>query len=151
MKDPEISRNTLAVPFPYTETHADEWINSREREACSPEKIFAIRRPDGYLIGAIGVARMNTNMPDSMEFGYWLAKPYRRRGIMTRAISAFAVHAFEQLALKHVYAIPFVDNIASQRALEKAGFRRMQMLPRHFLKDGVYLDGIRFERTPDMK
>jgi hypothetical protein len=53
--DPEIARNTLAIPFPYTESDAESWLKQCEENACDPEKIFAIREPAGYLVGAIGI------------------------------------------------------------------------------------------------
>ena len=138
--DPEIARNTLTIPFPYTEADADWWLDQCETQACEPEKMFAIREPAGYLIGAIGIMGDLPANSQSAEFGYWLAKSYRGRGLMTRAISAFANYAFQELGLNRLYAKPFTLNVASQRALEKAGFQREGLLRRHFLKNGVYLD-----------
>lgn len=148
MTDPEIARNTLRVPYPYTEADANRWLTEREKQACDPEKIFALREPEGNLIGAIGVARMGSS-PHELEFGYWIAKSYRGRGLMTRAIAAFAQHAFARLGMERVYATPFHWNIASQRALEKAGFTQDAVLEKHFLKNDVYLDGIRYVKSRD--
>src|SRR5215831_19890979 len=88
--DPEIATNTLAIPFPYTEADADAWLDLCEKEACEPEKNFAIREPGGYLIGGIGIHRTLPETANEAEFGYWLAKSFWGRGIMTRAIEAFA-------------------------------------------------------------
>jgi ribosomal-protein-alanine N-acetyltransferase len=65
---------------------------------------------------------------------------------MTRAISAFAHHAFHQLGLHRRYATPFIPNVASQRVLEKAGFKRKGVLEHHHLKNGIYLDAVIYER-----
>lgn len=152
--DPEIARNTLAIPFPYTEADADSWLDLCQKQACDPEKQFAIREPGGYLIGGIGIVRDAATKAGEAEFGYWLAKPYRRRGLMSRAISAFANYACEQLGLRRLYAAPFASNIASQRALEKSGFRREGLVPQRFLKNGVFLDaviyGLVLEPNPDV-
>jgi ribosomal-protein-alanine N-acetyltransferase len=146
LTDPEIARNTLAIPFPYTESDADSWLSQCEKEACAPEKIFAIREPAGYLIGAIGIAGELAAKSREAEFGYWLAKPYRGRSLMSHAICAFANHAFEQLGLHRLYATPFAHNVASQRVLEKAGFQRKGLLRQHHLKNGNYLDAVIYER-----
>lgn len=147
LAEEEISRNTLRIPFPYTEADADQWLKRCEEQACEPEKLFAIRLANGSLIGAIGISDELRAGSTSAEFGYWLAKPYWSRGLMSRAISAFADYAIRQLKLECVYAIPFLSNIASQRALEKAGFKRDAILLRHCLKDGVYIDAVRYKQV----
>lgn len=145
LAEEEISRNVLRIPFPYTEADADQWVDRCEKQACEPEKLFAIRDGTGFLIGAIGIADELPAGATSAEFGYWLAKPYWGRGLMSRAISVFADHAIGRLGLSYVYAIPFITNVASQRALEKAGFQREAFLPRHCLKNGVYIDSVRYK------
>jgi ribosomal-protein-alanine N-acetyltransferase len=140
--DPEIARNTLRIPFPYTEADADWWLDQCEKQAGEPEKMFAIRNPADYLIGAIGIMGNLPATTQEAEFGYWLAKPYRGRSLMARAILVFAKHAFEQLGLDRLLAKPFAFNIASQRTLEKSGFHREEVIPRHFLKNDVYLDAV---------
>jgi [ribosomal protein S5]-alanine N-acetyltransferase len=144
--DPEIARNTLAIPFPYTEADADWWLNQCEKHACDPEKIFAIREPSGYLVGAIGIAGDLPSKSREAEFGYWLAKPYRGRGLMAGAIVAFASHAFQRLGFHRLYATPFAPNVASQHVLEKAGFQREGLLRQHHLKNGIYLDAVLYQR-----
>ena len=143
-RDQEISRNTLRIPYPYTEADADQWLDRCEKEACDPEKLFAIRDRNGYLVGSIGIADPLPQGATSAEIGYWLAKSYRGCGLMGRAISTFAEHAFQRLGLIRLHADTFVNNFASQRALEKAGFARETFLPRHHLKNGAYLDAVRY-------
>jgi RimJ/RimL family protein N-acetyltransferase len=70
---------------------------------------------------------------------------------MTRAISAFAYHAFHQLGLHRLYATPFIPNVASQRVLEKTGFKRKGVLQQHHLKNGIYLDAVIYERFSEHK
>jgi RimJ/RimL family protein N-acetyltransferase len=144
--DPEIARNTLAIPFPYTEADADWWLDQCEKQASEPEKVFAIRERGGSLVGAIGIDGVLPAESHEAEFGYWLAKPYRGRGLMVHAIRVFADHAFQKLGLHRIYATPFVHNIASQRVLEKARFQREGLHRRHHLKNGVYLDAVVYER-----
>ena len=108
---------------------------------------FALRAPSGYLIGAIGFVGALSPDADSAEFGYWLAQSYRGRGLMPRVICTFSDYAFQQLRLHRLFATPFASNLASQRVLEKAGFKREGLLKHHHLKQGVYLDAILYGRT----
>ena len=147
LAEEEISRNTLRIPFPYTEADADQWLDRCEMRACDPEKLFAIREETGFLIGTIGIAEELPAGATSAEFGYWPAKPYWGRGLMSRAISVFADYAGRRLKLEQLHAIPFITNMGSQRALEKAGFEREAFLPKHFLKNGVYIDSVRYRRV----
>lgn len=146
LADPEIAWNTLAIPFPYTEADADWWIDRCENDAREPEKRFAIRESTGRLIGVIGIDGDLSADAFRAEFGYWLARSYRGKGIMTQVIRVFASHAFQELGLHRLYATPFVPNLASQRALEKAGFQREGLLRHHWRKDGVYLDAFIYGR-----
>lgn len=145
--DEEISRNTLRIPFPYTEADADSWLDCCAKQECDPERRFAIRDQTGYLIGAIGIANELTEGATSAEIGYWLAKSYRSRGLMSRTISVFSEYAFQHLRLPNLYAHTFIRNLASQRALEKAGFQREAILPHHLVKNGVPLDAVRYVKS----
>jgi RimJ/RimL family protein N-acetyltransferase len=51
-----------------------------------------------------------------------------------------AAHAFAAHSLTRVYALPFADNAASVRVLEKADFRCEGRLRRSVVKDGVVRD-----------
>lgn len=142
LSDPTIAQNTMAIPFPYTAAHADAWLDHCEAEATNPEKRFALRDDSGLLIGSIGIVGELPPGAHRAEIGYWLAASWRGRGIMPRAIDVFALHCFTTLRLHRLSAVTFVGNVASQRALEKAGFQREGMM-RHFqVKEGAFLDAV---------
>ena len=147
--DPEIARNLLAVPFPYSEADADWWLNLCEQSANSQTTTFALRAPSGHLIGGIGVVGSWSGGAHRAEFGYWLAQSYRGRGLMSRAIGTFSAYAFQQLQVHRLYATPFSSNLASQRALEKAGFQREGLLKDYHFKQGIYLDAIIYGRISE--
>ena len=58
------------------------------------------------------------------EVGYGTCTPYRNRGYMTEAVRALIAWAFQQPRCKTVFADTDVQNLASQRVLEKAGLHR---------------------------
>jgi RimJ/RimL family protein N-acetyltransferase len=77
----------------------------------------------GEAVGSIGykhVPRPN----GEVEIGYGIAPGRRRRGHATRAVALVLDLAREDPAVRTVLADTVLDNVASQRALEKNGFRR---------------------------
>jgi RimJ/RimL family protein N-acetyltransferase len=58
---------------------------------------------------------------DRLLIGYWLGREYWGRGIATQALSEFV----QQMATRPLYAYVALHNLASQRVLEKCGFRRV--------------------------
>jgi RimJ/RimL family protein N-acetyltransferase len=74
------------------------------------------------------------------EIGYWLGKPYWGRGITTAALKGATPYACRQFGLTRVFAIPFVHNVGSIRALEKAGYVREGLMKQSAIKDGVVQD-----------
>jgi len=58
---------------------------------------------------------------DVAEIGYWLRADARGRGLMTRALVLIAAAALEQGAAR-VQLRADVENVASRRVAERAGF-----------------------------
>lgn len=74
------------------------------------------------------------------ELGYWLAEPYWGKGIITKAIIQMVDYAFKNFDMYRIYARPFGYNIASQKALEKAGFTLEAKLEKAFFKNEQFVD-----------
>ncbi len=101
---------------------------------------FAIRSADDSLIGGCGFHDFQEGQSHLAEVGYWLAKPFWGRGIMTAAAELLCRLAFKELGLAKITAHVFPPNLASARVLEKCGFQLEGYLRQHFLKDGKFLD-----------
>jgi len=85
------------------------------------EYFFAVRLPDGTLIGAMGVI----DHPDaSIEVGYWLGVDYQGKGYASEALRGTLVRiaADPMLAPRPIFAECRPDNAASIRLLTKTGF-----------------------------
>ena len=78
------------------------------------------------------------------EIGYWLAKPFWGRGIMTAVVAGVCRHGFEEFGLVKIVAHVFTGNPASARVLEKCGFVQEGLFRKHFLKDGKLIDAWAF-------
>jgi ribosomal-protein-alanine N-acetyltransferase len=75
----------------------------------------------GRSVGDLCFKGLNAN--GMVEIGYGIKKEYEGQGYMTEAVTAMARWASEQIGVKYVEAEADPENKASQRVLEKAGFR----------------------------
>jgi RimJ/RimL family protein N-acetyltransferase len=142
LNDKDIYDCTLRIPFPYTETHAEEWLALVEKSTKQHGQPvnWAIRNENDYLIGGIGFDGLTLGKSHRAEIGYWLAKPYWGRGIMTAVVQRVCRHAFEEFGLAKITAHVFPHNPEWARVLEKCGFREEGFLRKHFIKDGQFID-----------
>ena len=90
----------------------------------------------GKSVGNLCFKGLNSN--GMVEIGYGIKKEYEGQGYMTEAVSAMARWASEQIGVNYVEAETDPDNKASQRVLEKTGFRLNGMMgvegPRYVFK-----------------
>src|SRR5574338_1184256 len=142
LTDKEIYNNTLRLPYPYTAKDADWWIRFVEenRKRLGLLLNFAIRSRDKKLIGGISYhAKYGLNSHKD-EVGYWLARKYWNKGIMTKVVKCFCQYGFDSLHLIRIEATVFEHNPASGRVLEKCGFEYEGTLRKYYLKDGNLID-----------
>lgn len=95
---------------------------------------------DEKAIGSIGVYRQENIHRQTAELGYYIAEEYWGKGIMTEAIKQICQHVFQKSDIIRIYAEPFAYNIASCRALEKAGFQYEGTLRNNAVKNGKVID-----------
>lgn len=148
LKDKEIYDRTLRIPYPYTLEDADNWLSiAADIDRRNGQTLnWAIRDVDNQLIGGVGLETPGLDKSHRAEIGYWLGKSYWGRGIMSAVVETVCRHAFDHLGLQKITAHVFHFNAASARVLEKAGFQREGYLPRHYLKDGQFIDSIAYGR-----
>ena len=72
----------------------------------------------------------------------------RGRGIASRAMRLGAIWGLHELGLQRVFAEAAADNIASIRAIEKAGFQREGLLRAHCKTHGRRHDCVMFSLLP---
>jgi ribosomal-protein-alanine N-acetyltransferase len=76
---------------------------------------------------------------------YFVDEGHAGRGLASAAVHDLVVYAFEELGLHRVEAGTAVANVASQRVLEKNGFRNVGLLERHLMLNGEWVDHYLFE------
>ena len=82
----------------------------------------------------------NPYTKENAELGYWLAEPFWGKGIITKAIKQIVDFGFKTYDITRIFARPFGTNIASQRVLEKSGFKFECKFEKTLLKNGEMLD-----------
>lgn len=142
LNEPDIYDRTLRIPFPYTDADADEWLALvvKITEQQGQPVHFAIRSANDALMGGCGFDGFQVGKSHRAEVGYWLAKQFWGRGIMTAVVQRVCQHAFEEFGLVKITAHVFTHNPASARVLEKCGFEQEGLLRKHYLKDSKLID-----------
>jgi RimJ/RimL family protein N-acetyltransferase len=140
------------MPVPYSrEAAAGFLVRRSEGMAAGTDLHWMLADPaDDRLIGTVSLMHIAEGMT---EVGYWAHPEARGRGVMTEAVRLACRHAFiaEEdggLGLHRVHATVAVDNAASRRVLEKAGFthvgsERLSVLVRDGMHDGATYELLR--------
>jgi RimJ/RimL family protein N-acetyltransferase len=143
-RDPEIVRWTTEIPEDYTEEHARSWIASTaEGWARGSAELAITEARTGALVGAIGLFARE---PWIAEIGYWVAAPYRGRGLATRALSLMAEWAVE-LGFVRLQLLVLPGNEASARVAAKAGFDEEGLLHSYAKQRGAIIDVVVWSRV----
>lgn len=138
--NPKIAGNlTNQFPYPYLPEHGKKFIETAMSH--QPTRIFTIEI-NGEASGGIGIHPQSDVYCKNAELGYWLAEAYWGQGIITKAIQQMINYGFANFDLIRIYARPFSTNIASQKALEKAGMKKEAVLKKAFYKNGILMDEI---------
>lgn len=140
LNNPKVLNNLRdGLPYPYTENDAEDFIRAMLSADKNNTFAFAIALDD-KAIGSIGVFRQDNIHCKTAEMGYYIGEPYWGNGYMANAIKQVCEYVFEKTDIIRIYAEPFAHNIASCRALEKAGFQYEGTLKSNAVKCGNIVD-----------
>jgi RimJ/RimL family protein N-acetyltransferase len=124
MSDKAVAHNLAVVPWPYTLRDAEAFIASPKDPVLPSFLIFERTDAAPRLIGSCGLGRRPSG---AVEIGYWIARPYWRRGFATEACGAL-IEVGRALGLSSLEGSHFTDNPASARVLEKLGFEPLGLI-----------------------
>ena len=119
-----------------------------EERAASGFHQFAILDA-GAIAGTINLFHIVREALQSGTIGYWVDHERNGRGLATGAVGEILGYAFEELALHRIEAATLVDNLPSQRVLEKNRFEKIGLARRFLRIDGEWRDFILFQRLVD--
>jgi len=133
-------------PHPYTRADAQNWVQIAL--SAKPETSFAIDL-SGQAVGSIGFELGADVERFSAEVGYWLGEEFWGQGICTLALKIATKYAMETYPLNRIFAVPFSENLASIRVLEKAGYTKECFMRRSAFKDGRFVDQVLYAFVVD--
>ena len=111
---------------------------------------WAIER-EGRAIGSIALDGIRWEFRawriDRAELGYWLGAPYWGQGYMSEAALAATRFGFEVLGLHKITIGCVQGNVASQKIIEKLGYRFLAVHEEDFWRDGRWQAHLRYELT----
>ena len=126
-------------PHPYSLKDAEKWLKFAMELNKEQTQYFAIEY-DGELAGSIGVVLKEDVYRKSAEIGYFIGEPFWNKGIVTGAIRLISDYIFDVFDRIRIYAEPYASNMASRRALEKAGYHCEAVLKNNVIKNGKIQD-----------
>ena len=121
-----------------------------QREGIEDDAVLAFAILAGERIaGTVTLSNIVHGPFQSAALGYWVAERLNGRGLATSAVREVAEIAFGELGLHRLEAATLVDNLASQRVLEKNGFEPIGLARRYLEIAGEWRDHLLFQRTAD--
>lgn len=132
------------MPYPYTERDAENFISVCKIE--KPPTTFAIEY-ENELTGCIGMVMQTDVYKLSAELGYWIGEPYWNKGFATVAVNLIVEYGFSILKLERIFSGVFDFNKASQRVLEKTGFKLEGIYRKAVIKNRRICDEYRYGKV----
>ena len=118
------------------------------RQLADDTHPFAIVDGD-EIAGTINLFHIVRESLQSGTIGYWVDGRRNGHGIATGAVGEILAYAFGELGLHRVEAATLVDNVPSQRVLEKNGFEKIGLARRLLRIDDEWRDFFLFQRLAE--
>lgn len=142
--DPQVMQY---IPRPLAATHADveAWLQIVSERTEKTEGInWAVEwKETGKAIGMIGYVNIKPEH-DRAEIGYSLIAAWHRKGIMREALKATMDYGFNEMKLHSIEAIIDIENVASGKLLEEAGFVQEAHFREDFFYKGKHRDSVHY-------
>lgn len=119
-----------------TKTYEMKWLKNtiENYKSKKPEEYnLAIIVGDNF-VGGIGLHKIN-HINNNAEVGYWIAESYWRKDYATLALKKFLKEVSRKFKFVRICGYVNEDNIASQKVLEKSGFK-LEGIRRKAVKKG---------------
>lgn len=111
----------------------------------SPDSISTTKRE---VVGQVSVKPLLTD-PAIGEMGYWIGRQYRGKGFASAAVRLLAEDIYEDGIYERLQLNMDVNNVASQRVAEKAGFVREGLLRSWYNLRGKRRDFYMYSLLPE--
>ena len=140
---------TDGFPHPYTLAHAESFLENFSHQ--DPVTFFGIEYCGEY-VGNISLVPGEDVYRKSAIIGYFIGEPYWNKGIVSTEVMLITNYGFSQLGIVRIHTGIFEYNTASQKVLEKCGFKKDCVFEKSIIKQGKMWDEIRYSKiNPDYK
>lgn len=130
----------LAVPHPYENGVAEQWISTHQEAFASGQQVhFAAVMRDGLALWG-SISLVINQRDNNAALGYWIGLPYWGQGYATEAAQAIVSYGFKMLNLHRIHARHLKSNAASGRVLQRVGMVYEGCLHEHIFKCGQFHD-----------
>lgn len=124
----------LRTPDYYTEAYQRAVLREAvDASAVGSGYMFAVVLDSHEVVGRVGLSGVFRGAFQSCFIGYFIDRHFTGRGYATWSVKNAVSFAFDRAGLHRIEASVMPSNIASQRVLEKSGFRR-EGLARNYLR-----------------
>ena len=148
LSDPDVLRFTR-VPDPTPADFPEQWLRTYEAgRRDGTREAFAALDGDGRFVGlalAFGIDREEAEA----ELGYIVTPGARGCGLGAAILRALTDWAFAATNVERIRLVVDVENSASLRVAERAGYVREGVKRRAYLKDGEWVDAVLFGLTEE--
>ena len=128
--------------------HIARRVESRET-ITADRGLLAIVDDDDCAVGALSWIKVFNGPPpggDCWNMGIWIGPDHRGKGHGSEAQRLGAAYLFDHTLMERIEAGTEADNIAEQKALEKAGFTREGVLRRACFRAGAWRDMVVYSK-----
>ena len=117
LNDYRVSDTLANVPYPYKGDDAEYWLNNVRNNKYALNIFF-----NNLLIGGIGIHKED----DGYNLGYWVGFEYWGKGYATESCYGLLNYLKKNTSHQSIKAKAFIDNNASNKVLEKIGFKYIE-------------------------
>lgn len=118
----QVARWTARIPHPYPKGSAERFVYGAREANSLGRDLTLVAAPIQTPTKAVGAISLERRGADRLTLGYALAPEAWGRGFATEAVGAMVKAAFALSEVAEIEASVQVENLASRRVLEKAGF-----------------------------
>ncbi len=118
----EVARYTARIPHPYPRGSAERFVFAAREANALGRDLTLVLTPISAPRQAVGAISLERRGTDRLTLGYALAPEVWGGGFASEAVAAIVDAAFTLTSVAEIDASVRVENAASRRVLEKAGF-----------------------------
>lgn len=139
---PKVAATTAAIPHPYLDGMAEEWISKHQEWFQKDLSVdFAIESISSKkLIGNISLMINKSNQ--RAEIGYWVGEEYWNNGFCTEAMSEVIKYAFEvknlnKITCRHIMINPASGKVMTKNKMVQEGYLKQEIFKNSTFQDMV--------------